>query len=188
MSRTDHHAPYWVRALHTHYEGGRTRINHDPHCVEYRGYRYGQGFVTGPLTTTYLRVPVATAEANGWRITWVSEYPRKNGVTYCMAEVPFGPFPCTPDTRDGRCARIITHVDRRDRWYCSPPSRDDIRAHYYGPERRAVRDSLRDAAKIHRGTRALFDDADEDYFDALDDIDPPTRQARRSTWAGGWWD
>lgn len=179
MSRTDHHNPYWVRALHAHTDGDATYIRHDPHCVEYRGYRYGHGFATGPLTTKMMIVPVSTAEANGWRIAWAHERPRKNSLTYCYAAVPVEPFPCTPDTRDGRCARIVTNADRRDRWYSTPPSRDDIRAHYYGPERRAVRDSLRDAAKIHRSAVDVDD---------LDDIDPPTRQARRSTWAGGWWD
>lgn len=181
MSRTDHHNPYWVRAMHTHHEGGRTRISHGPHCEDYRGFRYGGGgFATGPEPTRITSVPLAAAEASGWHIypAWTHD---RHGVPYVRAAVPVEAHPCDPDRHDSGCRRIIAD-DRngRHRWYGElGPSREDLHEHYYGPERRAVRDSLRNATKIHRSAADLDD---------LDDIDPPTRQARRSTWAGGWWD
>ena len=181
MSRTDHHQPYWVRTLHAHTDGRRTTIRHDAHCVEYRGFRYdGTGFATGPAPIRIMNVPLAEAEANGWHIYPAWTYTHPNGVVTCRAAVPFGPFPCAPDSREGRCARNFTNPDTRDRWYTSLPTRDDLHTYYYGPERRAVRDNLRDAVKVHRSAAG---DAD-----VLDDIDPPTRQTRRSTWAGDWWD
>ena len=79
---------------------------------------------------------------------------------------------CDIDTRDGRCYRWDRdHVYR----YYSRPGQAEIHSRYFGPERAHVRDALRAAARDY----AAYGDTD---------LEPLTRQNRRSTWSGDYWD
>lgn len=64
--------------------------------------------------------------------------------------------------------------DRTDHCCGITPSADRLHHNYYGPERTAVRDSLRNALRDYNT-----------YGDT--DIEAPTRQTRSATWAGGRW-
>lgn len=60
--------------------------------------------------------------------------------------------------------------------YSEGPTRDTLRKVYFGPERAALRASLRNVQREFN-TCADIDDVT---------VDPPTRQTRRSAWAGGY--
>lgn len=79
------------------------------------------------------------------------------------------------NTDDPRANRCSYWIDEHRNYWTTPPSRERVHLHYFGPERAAVRDSLKSAMREYNATGEV-------------EADPPTRQARRSTWAGGWWD
>lgn len=162
MSRTDHHNPYWVQALHAAEDGRATRVRHRHTCDDYEG--------TWRPTHAARRVDHAVAEANGYepaRIDFADE-------TSGWYRVPLMRHACEVDTSNGRCHRWVVNVPTR--WYGGIRlPREAFNRDYFRPERAAVRDSLRDAAKEYRATGDI-------------DTDVPTRQTRNSRWNGGYWD
>lgn len=178
MSRTDSHTPEWVRTLHAAHDGQPTFVNHSPHCEEYDGWPY-----KGPRDFVVRRVARAEAEANGWDLS--PAYASLHGIDHVYARVPHGPFPCDADSSRGRCTRLRGAADRH-RWYVyAPTTHERLHLHYFGPERAAVRDSLRDAVKDYRGSGHLVPKEDGGWEP---EREAPTRQTRHATWAGGWWD
>ena len=167
MSRTDKDAPDWVRALHAAQDGRRTVVRHSLFCVDYTSQ-----FRSGPVVDRWMRVTRADAIANGYVISpyWADEETSE----FVHALVPYGPFPCDIDVPGNRCARHTTGGRRRSSWFTTPSS-DERHLLYFGPERAAVRDSLREAAKEYRATGEV-------------DTEPSKRQTRGSMWVGGWWD
>lgn len=167
MSRTDHHSPAWVRALRAAQDGHRTEQWHAATCIDALDW-------APPRVARW--VTAREAAAHGWEIS--DRWERYAPAGRVLALIPSRSQPCDIDTREGRCSRW---VEDRDRWgYFSPPSRAEIHSGFYGPERAAVRDSLREAIKDYRANGT-----EEDWEP---DVDVPVRQTRASTWAGGWWD
>lgn len=89
--------------------------------------------------------------------------------------------PCTIDDPNN------DHGHRYCRWwledrfrfrYTDGPGAKRLHDLYYGPERAAVRDSLRNALREANSV--------DDYDDII--AEPPTRLSRNSTWHGGYWD
>jgi hypothetical protein len=165
MSHTDKDAPLWVHALWATWEGQPVEVHHSAYCEEYDGVRH--------VSYDRLRkVPPAIAEANGWPLAegWWAEHNTEDRV---YVRVPFGPFACDLDHHNSRCAswprfevpyRFYTNVHR-----------EHFREGYFVPERRHVRDTLRNAVKDYNANGDT-------------DIEPINRQTRRSMWNGGWWD
>lgn len=93
--------------------------------------------------------------------------------------------PCTLDAPENDHSWKFCRywVDFRDVFrYSDGPTHAMLRAVYFGPERAAVRVSLRNAVRDFN-----TNDPDRDsaaHFDA----DPPIRQARSSAWTGGYCD
>lgn len=162
MSRTDHHMPAWVRALHAHRGGLRTSESHHYACHHYDGHWHPTHLAT------WVRHDVA--EKNGWAPSRIAHVTSTHG----MYRVPVASRECDIDTAVGRCHRWLTNAPTR--WYGGiRVSREEIRRDYFRPERAAVRDALRTATKEHRATGEV-------------DTDPPVRQTRNGRWNGGWWD
>jgi hypothetical protein len=163
MSRTDHHAPDWVKALRAAEDGQPTGEHHHHACADYTG-------TWRPThVATWIRHDVAETHA------WEPSRLYHETATHGVYRVPVEPRSCDIDTATGACRRWV--ANERTRWYGGIRiSRDVISRDYFRPERAAVRDSLRDAAKAYRATGET------------DDVDPPDRQTRNSRWHGGWWD
>ena len=163
MSRTDHHAPAWVKALRAAEDGQPTGERHHHACPNYTG--------TWRPTHVIDWVRHDVADANGWEFSRLFHTTATHGVY----RVPVVERPCDIDTATGKCVRWVENVPTR--WYGGiRVRRVEINRDYFRPERASVRDSLRDAAKTYRGTGDV------------EDIDPPDRQSRNSRWNGGYWD
>lgn len=189
MSRTDHHAPDWVLALHAHADGRPTAELHGTFCPNRFDPYTGR---TGPACDYTIRLVAAQeAIANDWLLAerWNQFGPRHDahGSQLVYARVPEPPHPCDIDTGGSRCRRFVDYTDRRRRYrYTRRASRAEVTSGYFAPERCAVRDSLRDA--VREANAGLVDDWLEWEPDASRGREVPVRQHRHAEWGGGWWD